>query len=63
LIKKAQHSTTTVQSIIVGSYCELLNNRPSFAILTLFSGAILQIAPVQSDFQSEDWAIIVQFAQ
>jgi hypothetical protein len=28
----------------------------------LFSGAVLEIAPAQSDFQSRNWAIIMQFA-
>jgi hypothetical protein len=34
-------------------YCELHHNRPKFALFRLFSGAVLQIAPAQSDFQSE----------
>ena len=34
-------------------YCELHNNRPIFHFSLLFSEATLQIAPAQSDFQSE----------
>ena len=30
-------------------YCKLRNNRPNFALFLLFSGAILQNAPAQSD--------------
>jgi hypothetical protein len=35
------------------NYCELHNDRPNFAVFLLFSGAILQIAPAQSEFQQE----------
>jgi hypothetical protein len=34
-------------------YCELHNGRPNFALFPLFSGAIMQIAPAQSNFQWE----------
>jgi hypothetical protein len=34
-------------------YCELHNDRPFLHFSRLFSGAVLQTAPAQSDFQSE----------
>ena len=46
-------SLHTCAWIVHRYYCELFklhNNRPNFALFLLFSGAILQIAPVQSDF-------------